>query len=400
MTTDTSNQGKNTSRKFVFTDNRIDKLKVPAGINRGQIEYSDIACVGLKLIQSCRTGRKKFFQRFFIPGGKKIGLCLGEFPAVKVELARELANNNKALIAQGFSPVQEREKKLNKPTFQQFAEQIYLPLIMDTKKSWQDDKNKLVADLYPAFGNKAIEAITKSEVVSYLAKIQKRASNSTANRHRALLSNMMNVAIDHEFLEKNVIERIPKLSEPSKFGRALQPEEMERLMKVLDETPHQKSALAIKLLLLTGMRKSECLQIQWSNVDFEQKYVTLEEDTTKGKRARNVVLTPAAMAVIEQLRQFQEKGNPYVFPGSKKGDRLTTLRKVFEGCKKMAGIEDFRLHDCRHNYCSILAANNVSQPVMQELMGHRSPAMTQRYIHLQSSTLHDSAKLVSETLGM
>jgi integrase len=383
------------SRKLIFTNNRLEKLSVPKSSTCNQIEYSDLACVGLKLIHSCLTGRKKFHQRLFLPGGKKTGINLGEFPAVSVELAREIANANKALAAQGINPTVERQKRLNKLTFKEFSEQMYIPLAKTTKRSWRDDLSKLEKDMYPSFGTKPLEELTKSDVIKYIAKIQKRTSNSTANRHRALLSYMLNVAIDHELLEKNVVESVSKYGERTKFGRSLTADEQEKLLIVLGEEVNQKAALAIKLLLMTGMRKMECLQIKWRNINFDEKHVTLEMATTKGKRERNVVLNSSAMAIIEKLKNHRETGNPYIFPGSNKGMNLTTVKRTFERCKKAAGITNFRLHDCRHNFCSLLVAENVSQPVIQELLGHRSPAMTQRYIHLQPKTLHESAQLVS-----
>jgi integrase len=209
---------------------------------------------------------------------------------------------------------------------------------------------------------------------------------------------MMNVAIENELLEKNPVEKIKRLPEPTKCGRRLTPDELKRLFKALDVAINQQAGLAIKLLLLTGMRKGECLKIQWKDVDFKQGLIKLVSSTTKANKGRDVVLNPSAIEILRALEERRVAGNPYVFPGRKEGESLTCVRNTFRQCKEIAGIEDFRLHDTRHTFCSILVAENVSPAVIQELLGHQSLAMTQRYIHLQPENLREASKRVSEQM--
>ena len=145
------------------------------------------------------------------------------------------------------------------------------------------------------------------------------------------------------------------------------------------------------------MRKSECLQLEWRNIDYAKCEAKLERETTKGNRARNVPLNPYAITLLKELERMKKPDNPYVFP-RKNGKHLTTVRKTFEICKMVAGIEDFRLHDCRHNFCSRLVDAGVSLYTVQKLVGHQSSAMTQRYSHLNADTLQEASQIASKQL--
>jgi len=389
-----------TKTNFAFNDRRLVRLKpLKTGKPTNQTEYSDKLCIGLRLIQSNLTNRKKFYHRYEDLNGKKKTLKIGEYPAVNVELARKIANENKALLAQGLDPVRERKKEQKKLTFRQFAEQIYLPDIMPHKKSWVDDKRKLERDMYQTFGEKLLTDITKGDFAQYINSIRNRTSNSTANRHRALLSSIINMAIDHEMLTKNHVQHIKKFPESTEHGRCLTDEELARMLMTLSTANNKMSALAILLLFATGMRKSECLQLEWRNIDYDRCMAKLEMETTKGSRVHHVTLNSAAINALKELNKLRQADSPYVFPGVR-GKHLTTVRKTFESCKKVAGIENFRLHDCRHNFCTMLRDLGVSPSTIQKLIGHRSATMTQRYIHHDTDSLQAASQIFAKKLEL
>lgn len=386
------------STKFSFTDLKLNRLKPLETSNpTKQKEYSDSVCSGLRLIHSYRTDRKIFHFRYHFPKGKKKTQKIGEYPGVTVELARKIANKYKALLAEGVDPAQQFTEQTEKLTFKQFVEQIYLPDIMTRKKSWKDDNQKLEKDMYQVFGKKLLTDITKGDVTQYINSIRSRTSNSTANRHRALLSSIMNMAIDHEMLARNNLLHIKKFPESSKHGRKLTDEELPRLLNALATARNQVSALAIKLLLATGMRKAECLQLEWCNIDYVGCVAKLEAEKTKGNHAHEPPLNDFAVTTLKELEKLREADNPYVFPGNN-GNCLTTVRKTFETCKKIAGIVNFRLHDCRHNFITRLVDAGVPLSVVQQIVGHRSPAMTQRYTHLGADALQAASQIASKQL--
>lgn len=404
MTNSKDTQPQKQSRQFPFTDRRIERLKLPDELgNTKQLEFSDVQHFrGLKLIHSCLTGLKKFHHRYYDHNGKKKNYMIGSFPAVNVKLAHEIFNKNLALLAQGLDPVQERDKKSDEMTFKDFAENIYLPEVKIRKRSWKDDYNKLNKDMFKAFGDKPLIDISKADFAKYLKSLLPRIKPATINRHRALLHSLVNMAIDHDLIKVNNVSSIGKLPEVSKVGRCLTPPELKRLLKVLRSNKKRLPSLMIELNLATGMRKSECLQIKWQNVNYTDKLIKLEASTTKGNLEHNVPMSESVITILAELKKFMVVGNPYIFPG-KGRSHLKTVRRAFENCMKSAEIENFRLHDCRHNFCSTLKRLGVDPQTIQRLLGHQSVAMTNLYIHADPSLqadpdLHAAAKLLSDQL--
>jgi len=108
--------------------------------------------------------------------------------------------------------------------------------------------------------------------------------------------------------------------------------------------------------------------------------------------AKPVFLSKAAAELIATLPREAEA--EYVFPGDRPGKPIVSLRKSWERVCKVAKIDALRLHDLRHSYASIGAADGLSLPVIGALLGHSQPATTARYAHLAASPLHDAADAI------
>lgn len=83
-------------------------------------------------------------------------------------------------------------------------------------------------------------------------------------------------------------------------------------------------------------------------------------------------------------------GSPYVFAKKKNGKRYLDVKTAFEGACLRAGIEDFRFHDLRHSAASHMAMAGVPLITIGAILGHKTPAMTQRYSHLSEGHLLDA----------
>ena len=165
-----------------------------------------------------------------------------------------------------------------------------------------------------------------------------------------------------------------------KMTRFLSAEEIARLHRTLDrlveERPsRQAQADIIRLLLLTGCRKSEILRLRWSEVDGDR--VRLADAKTG---PRTVWLSEAAQALIAQ--QPRGKG-AYVFPSPGNQARpLSHNLHFWLRARREAGIEDVRLHDLRHTVASQAVARGVPLPTVARMLGHAQPTMTLRYAHV------------------
>ena len=151
---------------------------------------------------------------------------------------------------------------------------------------------------------------------------------------------------------------------------------------------------AIRLLLLTGCRKGEILNLRWDQVDLEGGELNLP-DTKTGPRT--ISLSPEAAAVLSRIPRLAD--NPFVIPGKLKGKAMRNLNDPWDIICERAGLEDMRLHDCRHSYASRALALGESLPMIGRLLGHTQVETTARYAHLARDSVRESAVRVADSIA-
>jgi integrase len=149
---------------------------------------------------------------------------------------------------------------------------------------------------------------------------------------------------------------------------------------------------AIRLLLLTGMRKSEALGLRWEWIRWSEGKILFPDSKTGPK---TVYLSHSA---LELLRSLEPKQEGWVWVGNTRSGRRgnTFLQKTWKKVLKDVGLPaDTRIHDLRHYYAS-LAANHLTVPQVAGLLGHKDIKTTMRYVH--NDDLSNSAALVEKQL--
>ena len=308
-----------------------------------------------------------------------------------IKQARQLAGQHRNNINQGIDPHDKPDTDKQEMTFTDFAMKEYIPFVKTEKKTWDQDLSKLNYRVLKHFGKYPLTSITNRDVQKFISGLKKELSVSSANRFIALLSRMFNLAVQWDFIENSPCKGITKTREASR-DRFLTPEEIKKLLTALDKANNQIQARAIKLLLFTGTRRNEVLKLKWDNVNLENRSFYLPD--TKNGTPRTVVLNDLAVEVLESMKEYRKVNNPYVFPSTKKSaeGHIVDPKKIFQAALEKAGIKDFRIHDLRHTYASILINNGVSLYEVKELLGHRDISVTQRYSHLQNSSLSTGDK--------
>ena len=277
------------------------------------------------------------------------------------------------------------------PLFRNFIEgswrkACYEPCKPSTKtsKDWA-----LNNQLLPVFGDVPLDGITRTSVVRWFESYSTTAPGG-ANSALLVFRQIMNHAISRGHIETNPTRGLKRNPRP-KLTRFLSREEISRLHEVLDryETrrPSSKAQVdIIRLLLLTGCRKSEVLNLRWQEVGND----TLElEDSKTGPR--KVLLGSEASFIIErQLRS----GSPWVFPSPVNPARARTELDLWKRVRKLASIEDVRIHDLRHTFASQAAMQGIPLPVVARLLGHTQVQMTLRYAHVSDRDVEAAAERI------
>ena len=147
-------------------------------------------------------------------------------------------------------------------------------------------------------------------------------------------------------------------------------------------------------MLLTGCRRNEILTLRWDDVDHTARELRLRDGKTGW---RSVPLTPAVEAVLAGIPRT--KDNPWVIGGRKPGTRLANLDAIWMRLRRRAGLDDVRLHDCRHSYASRALALGEGLSMIGALLGHAKVATTARYAHLARDTEKASAARVGGSIA-
>lgn len=332
----------------------------------------------------------------------KKSIQLGEYPALDIATARQIANDHKREIALGNVPKVIRDEKLNVLSLQEFAEQHYLPYAMMNKLTAKSDAGSLKLHFYPKWGKKPLTDIGQQDIQKLLDGLLEGRKPATVNRLRSLILRMFRLAMEWRYVDSNPGQYIRKLKENNVRQRFLSRAEVSAFIKACNEEPNRTQANALKFALLTGMRIGEITSSKWEclTVDDDGNW-SLFLPHTKSGLSRTVLLNNLAKEVIHAQRRFQQPKNPYIFAGDALGRPIAHPKKAFARIKKAAGITDnFRIHDLRHSFASILInSGNATLYDVQHLLGHQSPQTSTRYAHLASSRLREVSANVAELVG-
>ena len=177
-------------------------------------------------------------------------------------------------------------------------------------------------------------------------------------------------------------------------SRYLSKLETARLLASIRADENQIAAKAIMLLFLTGARRNEVTQAEWSYIDWQRS--TLFVPKSKNGQSRYIQLNSTAIELLKSVSRAD--GNPYIFPASTTGRPMPHLFFPWDRIRKRAGLTDFRLHDLRHSFASFLVNNGARLYQVQRLLGHTNLRSTQRYSHLSPERLGETAEIVASIL--
>ena len=334
------------------------------------------------------TGGRSYVLLEKVGGGSR-RVSLGPVSLKTVAEARRECHARKA------EPEATRAPRRVAPLFRDFIEGAWKEAHFEGYKPSTRKGVRSVLDrqLLPAFGAKPLDRITPEQIGRWFDRFSRTAPGN-ANHALDLLTQIINFAIARGHLETNParsVERNPRRV----LTRFLSREEVSRLHRVLDsQTRHSRREQAdiIRLLLLTGCRRSEILRLRWSEVDHDRLVLA---DGKTGPRI--VPLNTPARRILERRPRG---ASPFVFPSPSDPTRPRSRNLAFwYRARREACIEGVRLHDLRHTHASHAVMNGVPVPVVARLLGHSDVRTTLRYAHLGDREIEQAAERVGQAIA-
>lgn len=382
-------------RKFKFVDRSIEALR-PA--NETYVVWDTLTPgFGLRVTP---LGKKVFFLKYRVEGGssgRQRKPTIGTFGALSCEGARKQAQQWSSDVQRGGDPACERKSSRDALTVDALCDRYWSDHVAAHLKP---RTQREIAGLLRRFVRPNLKHLKAREVSrDDIARLHNKMATTPyqANRVLSTLSKMFNLAELWGVRPdgSNPCRHIHKFSERSR-ERFLTRDEIVKLLEVLDQhearSPHFVGF--VRLALLTGMRKSEIATLKWSFIDFEARRIDLPDSKT-GKRS--IPLSSSAISALKAIPKV--KDNPFVIAGREQGRQSSGIQKFWQRVRDDANLEGVRVHDLRHTFASVAAANGISLYFIGHLLGHRQVSTTQRYAHLAQATLHEAADSIGEAFG-
>jgi integrase len=225
--------------------------------------------------------------------------------------------------------------------------------------------------------------------------LRRKRSAATVNRYVSALSAVLQVCLElWGWIAENPCRGVKKLPEKNGRCRILSPEEQRRLLLECESDPNLKDV--VLLALLTAGRRGEICELRWRDVNFKAGQLTFWE--TKNGTHRSIPLCqPAQLLLRRRLSEHRLSKEGWVFPAERSAGPIDVSHR-FKRFALRAGIEDFRFHDLRHCAASALARAGVPERQIQEILGHKTLQMVQRYTHLRPSELKTAIEYLATDL--
>ena len=234
-----------------------------------------------------------------------------------------------------------------------------------------------------------------------------------AHRARTISSAMYAWGIEQGYVKQNPFSAV-RLAAPRAREKFLSRDEAGSFFDALSRAVEEGEvstlfADVIRLLMLTGARKTEILGLRWSEIDWLRSALVLPPERTKagGRNGeRRVALSAPAVEILsKRLEAAREVANKakgeigeYVFPAYRGVGHAIGIRKVFLLVRARAGLPDLRIHDLRHSFASFAVADGASLFLISKLLGHASARTTERYAHLASDPLQGAVDQIARAI--
>ena len=325
---------------------------------------------------------------------------MGRYGKMTLAQAREQALDLFTLVRKGEDPAVGRRGVNDKPTVAILADRHINDYAKAHNKARSVKRARRLWDrcVLPKLGKRRVEDIGRADIAGLISSMSD--TPAMANKTLTLLSKAFNLAEIWEWRPEgtNPCRHVKRYKEEAR-ERYLSESELRRLGHTLELAEHEWEVCpyviaAIRLLILTGCRSAEILQLRWKDVDLEKRCLHLVDSKTGN---RTVLLNEQAVRILKEL---PPKGrNPYVVPGEKPRSHRSSIQAIWERIRKAAEIKDVRVHDLRHHFASTAVNGGQSLAIIGRLLGHSKITTTQRYAHLADDPIRKATDAIGSSLA-
>lgn len=417
-----------TKRKLKLTKTAVE------GLAARSVNYVawDTEQPGFGVRVRANTGTKTFIAMYRVEGsGKQRMLTIAAVGKLTVEQARKEAKIAVGKAVSGEDVAAERQAERDELTVaelcKKYLEACDLGSIRNSKgepkkaSTLMGDRGRIARHIVPLLGKKKLGDVTSKVIAKFRDDVEAgktagtfvnkkgveftvTGGKSAATRTVRLLGGILSYAVAEGYIASNprfgvktakedASERFLTADEFARLGEVLMEAEKDGLPWDTDDAKKSKhlptdpanrrtavdphAVAAIRLLMLTGCRLREILNLLWTEVDLQRGVLNLSDSKTGKKK---VILGQAAIDVLEGL--YPDRTGECVIVGADPDKPRSDLKRPWERITRAAGLDGLRLHDLRHSFASAAVGAGYDLLAIGKLLGHADPKTTARYAHV------------------
>lgn len=282
--------------------------------------------------------------------------------------------------------------------------------------------------IIPTLGKLKVQKITTASLNDYIkSKLKGGLSPASITRQRAILHNILDLAVKEGIVPRNVAEHCMTIKLEREETKTLSPEDITNLLNVAKDIYERDKGKGNKfyqiyhivlIALATGARRGEILALRWSNIDLEKNTIAIKEnlvevkggiliETPKTKTSRRVIaIDPKVLEQLDELREvnrilyekkFDSDEPGYVFY-TRYGNPITpsNMSRAWRDLIAETGMEGIRFHDLRHTHATLLVASGTNIKTVSSRIGHNDTRIT---LDLYSHALPEKDREAAEKSG-
>ena len=345
--------------------------------------------------------------------GKQIFKCCTWIPEKQIPESKLLSLAEKEAAIWERKLIEEANTKQSSRTaqemnFEEFVNSVWIP----TQLTPQEHRPTTITfhkcmlkNIVPYFQSKPISQITAFDVEAFLVYLRgsqrngKSPAPKTVRHHYSTLNLIFKYALKMNYVVENPVQKVDSPCLVKHKVDALSSEEVREFIREITQLP-QPQRLMYELLLTTGIRRGECFGLQWGDIDFVNKIISIERNVTYTtqsgitlglpKTATGIRKIPITERVLSLLTDYKtSEGNRFLLTNdsflfhSENSPLLprdpTYLTKHMRKFMKKVGLPDMSPHDLRHTCATMLLESGADIKSVQDILGHADASTTLNY---------------------
>ena len=353
------------------------------------------------------TKGSRYWRLDYRYADKRKTLALGTFPTISLEEARRARDEARKIIREGSDPGQIR--KINQLTksvrdatsFEAIAREWHKEFSPKWTPHTQNKNIRILeANAFPWIGDRPIAEIAVPELLACIRRVRDRGYIDTAHRLREVAGQVFRYGIQTARCERNIAIDLRGALPPKgkkNFAAITNEKEFGKLLQAIWSYKGLfHTCCAFKLSALFGLRPGEIRQLEWSEIDFDERLIRIPVIKMKARRLHVVPLSPQTLSILEELQPLTGHGK-YCFPGMRDHDKPMSENTICHALRRMGydTQSEHTAHGFRSSFSTMAHGSSLFRPEVVEVQLAHKHGDAVRLAYDRGDFLEERRKLMN-----